>query len=142
LDEQPLVIKRERVFKDLSLVEGDESTNTPDGIESNVEPDVYRAFAIADWVDVTIVLRGNETLPALTDDPSQMWSLWKMRDEAVRTIQGAFLSSFNGYELRPWSDARAILVLTATVTRDGVDKMRQHPDVETVRLPQLVRSID
>ena len=141
LDEQALP-KRAKVVsnEDLPPAKPGEAPDEPGVAEGKVDPDVYRAFALTDRVYVSLGLRGGDSLPPLTDVPSEMWARGRVREEAARELQDRFLASFNADELWAWTVPLGQLFISAFVNKDGLEKLRQHPDVLRIRLPHVYRS--
>ncbi|HUU84502.1 MAG TPA: hypothetical protein VM243_13460 [Phycisphaerae bacterium] len=141
LDEQPLPERAKVVSNDdLPPAKPGEAADEPGVAEGKVDADVYRAFALTDRVYVSLDLRGADSLPPSADAPSEMWDRDRVREEVARELQNRFLASFNADELWAWTVPLGQLFISAFVNKDGLQKLRQHPDVPRIRLPHVYRS--
>ncbi|HUU86029.1 MAG TPA: hypothetical protein VM243_21235 [Phycisphaerae bacterium] len=140
LDEQGLP-KRAKVIsnEDLPPAKPGEAPDELGVAEGKVDPDVYRAFALTDHVYVSLDLRGGDSLPPLTDVPSEMWARGRVREEAARALQDRFLAGFNADEFWPWTVPLGELFISGFVNKEGLEKLREHRDVLGIRLPHVYR---
>jgi len=115
---------------------GDTSSQQPGVRENKVEADVYRVFEQADRADVDVSLR-TDSLPELTDNPSEMLARNELRDQAEKQLQDRVLSTLTAddFMLR----ARFGSGIGGFVTRNGIQQLWKHPDVLRIRLQRLAR---
>lgn len=141
LDNHPLPEKGPRsIYKDdLPPAEPGEGADEPGVAEGKVDPDVYRAFALTDRVYVSVYLRGKESLPKLTDVPSEMWTRDRLREAAVKELQDRFLATVSADEFWVWSREPADLGISGYVNQEGLRKLREHPNVQRVYLQYVMR---
>ena len=92
---------------------------------------------MTDRVDVRFSLRG-DSRPPLTHVGSDKWARDRLREEASRQLRDRFLASFNADEFWVWTIDRGGLFIWAFVNKEGLEKLRQHPDVLRMRLPELL----
>ncbi len=133
LDMQPLQEKGPKtIYKnDLSPAKPGEAADEPGVAEGKVDADVYRAFALTDRVDLTVSLR-RDTLPDLTDVPSEMWARNRLRRQALEQLWDKVLSTVNADQFWTWTSLSS--GVSGFATREGVEKLQQHPDVVRVYL--------
>jgi len=137
-DDEPLPEKLKTIYKnDLSPGVPGEGVDEPGVAEGKVDPDVYRALTLTDRVEVTIS-PGNHLLPPRTDVSADVWAGDRLRKEAVRQARDRFLAGFSAEELWTWSVCPGDLSIWSFVNREGVEKLAEHPDVERIRLLELV----
>ena len=133
LDEQPLPEKGPKtIYKnDLPPAKPGEAADEPGVAEGKVDPDVYRAFALSDRVDLTVSLR-RDTLPDLTDVPSEMWARNRLRRQAEKQLWDKVLSTVNADQFWTWTLLGS--GVSGFASKEGVEKLQQHPDVVRVYL--------
>ena len=138
LDENPLPEKGPRtIYKDdLAPAGPGEAANEPGAAEGKVDPDVYRAFGLSDRVDVTVSLR-TDSLPQLTDVPSEMWARSRLRRQAENELRDRVLSTVSADEFWVWTPLGP--GMSGFINNHGLKKLCEHPDVLRINLPHVYR---
>lgn len=140
LDDKALPGPGKIVVKDaLPPAKPGEAANEPGVPEKKVDPDVYRALALTDRVDVLISLR-EDSLPKLTDVPSQMHAQNQLRKQAEKQLQDRVLSLVSADEF--WLSNRLGPGISGRITKEGIDKLWKDPDVRRIYLPQAFKVPD
>ena len=137
LDDKPLPEKAKTIYKDdLPPAKPGEAAKEPGVSEGKVDPDVYRAFALSDRVDVSIALR-DESLPELTDRGPEMRARLELRNQAVKQLQDHVLSTVSADDFWLW--VRLSPGLSGFINKEGLQKLWNHPDVQRIYVKQLYR---
>jgi hypothetical protein len=102
----------------------------PGAREDKVEPDVYRMFALTDRPYVMVNLRA-DSLPQLTDEPSEMLARERARREVEKTLQDRILCTISADDF--YLQARAGSAISGFITPEGLEKLQQHPDVLRIK---------
>ncbi|MGQ9652234.1 MAG: hypothetical protein ACUVXJ_19235 [Phycisphaerae bacterium] len=137
LDDKPLPGPGKIMAKDLlPPAKPGEAANEPGVPEKKVDPDVYRAFALGDRVDVAVSLRVE--LPSRPEElPSDLVARNELREQAGQQVQDRVLSALTANEF--WLSSRHESGMSGSVTKEGLQKLWRHPDVQRISFPPLMR---
>lgn len=140
LDDQPLPKKGKTIYKDdlPPPKPGDTASTQPGVKERKVDPDVYGAFALTDRVDVMVSLRG-DSLPKLSDLPSNLRARHALQEQAAKQLQDRVLSTIAADEFWVWTRFRLTSGMTGFITKEGLEKLWKHPDVQRIYLQHILR---
>ncbi len=137
LDDKPLPGPGKIMAKDfLPPAKPEEAANEPGVPEKKVDPDVYRAFALNDRVDVAVSLR-QEFTSRPEDLPSDLVARNELREQAGKRVQDRVLSAVTADEF--WLSSRRDSGMSGSVTKEGLHKLWKHPDVQRISFPPLMR---
>jgi hypothetical protein len=140
LDDNPLPITRKLIDKDsIPSAKQGEANDEPGVKEGIVDADVYRAFALSDRVTVDVSLR-TTSLPGWDDLPADTQARNELRDIAYAELQDRLLSSLSADDFRLKS--KCMSSLSGSVTRESLQILWKHPDVQKVTIPRLARITD
>jgi len=98
LDDKPFAEPLKTIYKnDLPPAEpGDASATKPGVAEGIVDADVYRALDRSTHVKAGVSLRGEDSLPELTDVPAKMWEAGELRQQAAKQLAAPGSGAFRG----------------------------------------------
>lgn len=101
-----------------------------------VEPDVIRALAVTERVNVNISL-SPDSLPSDGGAASERWKRLEAREQAERMLSDRVLSTVNADDLWVYNSENCIL--WGGITRAGAEKISRHPEVQIIELPKAIR---
>lgn len=108
----------------------------PGAREDRVEPDVYRAFDLTERPYVMIALRA-DSLPELTDKPSEMWDRNEAHRRAAKQLRDRVLATVSADDF--WLHGTTTSTVAGFISREGLQKVWQHPEIARITLVSLVR---
>lgn len=101
-----------------------------------VKPDVIRALAVTERVNVIISL-SPDSLPSEGGSVSERWKRLEAREQAERMLSDRVLTTVNADEF--WVYNSENCNLWGGITRAGAEKISQHPEVQIIGLPKVIR---
>ena len=137
LDDKPLPEKGKTIYtNDLPPSKPGEAANEPGVAEGKVDPDVYRAFALGDRIDVSVNL-SDKSLPSPGGNTlSEMRARNELREQAERQLQDRVLSTVSADDFWLW--VRLGPGVSGYITKEGLQKLWKHPDVRRIYVRQLI----
>lgn len=139
IDDKPVPVggPTRHITKDnLPPAEVGEADNEPGVREGRVDPDVYRALALTDRVNVQISLHA-DSLPELIAEGPEMSARNEQRNDAERALAKRVLDAITADDL--WLSSRLGTAMSGGLTREGVQKLLQNPAVQRIYLPGRIR---
>ena len=88
------------------------------------------------YVLVSLEPKG-EPLPESTHVRSEMHQRWLERDAAVRKLQDRVLSALTADDLWLWTDLGGGSGFAGYINRQGLERLRKHPEVTGIGLNEL-----